>query len=78
MEGPLIQPHLSFGLLVWYINIHGNVANNARLFKLQKKAVCIIHKRKLIAHTAPIFKMYGILNLEDLFVIQGVQLYDKI
>lgn len=56
-------------------NIHGNAANNARLFKLQNKAVHMIHKSKFIAHTY--VKMYGILKLEDLLVIQCVQLYDK-
>ena len=74
----LIQPHLSYGLLAWYNNIHGNVANNAALFKLQKKAVHMMHKSKFVAHTDPILKMYGILKLEDLFVIQGVQQYDRI
>ena len=74
----LVQPHLSFGLLAWYSNIRGNLTNISRLFKLQKKAVRLIDKSKFIAHTDPIFKKFNILKLEDLFIIQGYQLYDKI
>ena len=50
----LIQPHLSYGLLAWYNNIHGNVTNNARLFNLQMKPIHMTHKSKFIAHTYPI------------------------
>ena len=74
----LVQPHLSFGLLAWYSNIRGNLTNISRLFKLQKKAVRLIDKSKFIAHTDPIFKKFNILKLEDLFIIQGYQLYDQI
>ena len=31
-----------------------------------------------IDHTDPVFKMYSILKLEDIFIIQGYQLYGKI
>ena len=31
-----------------------------------------------MAHTDPIFKKFNILKLEDLFIIQGYQLNDKI
>ena len=74
----LFQPHLSFGLLAWYSNIRGNLTNISRLFKLKQKAVRLIDKSKFIAHTDPIFKKFNILKLEDLFIIQGYQLYDKI
>ena len=70
--------HLSFGLLAWYSNIRGNLTNISRLFKLKKKIVRLIDKSKFIAHTDPIFKKFNILKLEDLFIIQGYQLYDKI
>ena len=72
----LIQPHLSFGLLAWYSNIRGNLTNISRLFILHQEAVRLIDKSTFIAHTDPIFKMFNILKLEDLFIIQGYQLYD--
>ena len=73
----LIQTHLSFGILSWYSNIHGNLTNISRLFKL-KKVLRLIDKSKFITHTDPIFKMYGILKLEDVVILRGYQLYDKI
>ena len=73
-----MQPHLSFGLLAWYRNIHGNLTNISRLFKLQNKTVRSIDKSKFIAHTDPIFKNFSIRKLEYLFIIQGYQLYDTI
>ena len=61
--------HLSFGLLAWYSNIRGNLTN---ISKLQKKAVRLINKSKFIKSSIFLIK------LEDLFIIQGYQLYDKI
>ena len=74
----LVQPHLSFGQLAWYSNIRGNLTNISRLFELQKMAVPLIGKSKYIAHTDPVFKKFNILKLDDLFIIQGYQLHDKI
>ena len=65
-------------MFVWFSNIHGNLTNISRLITLKKKRVRLTDKSKFRAHTDPIFKKFSIIKLEDLFIIQGYQLYDKI
>ena len=63
----LLQPHLTYGILVW-----GN-AKSCFLHKtevLQKRALRIINCKKFNSHTDPLFKQSGILKLSDLYQLQ--------
>ena len=59
----LFQPHLLYGILCWHSNMN-------RIFKMQKKAVRLLTGARYNAHTAPIFKMLGLLNVYDLHKLQ--------
>ena len=60
----LIQSQLSYGLMAW-----GSASNYLieKLSLLQKKAVRIITNSSYLAHSAPLLKELGILNIEDLY-----------
>ena len=63
----LVHPHLSYGILAW-----GN-ANSAVLnktIKLQKRAIRIINNAGYNSHTDPLFKISGILKVQDLYQYQ--------
>ena len=60
----LVQSQLSYGLMAW-----GSASKYLieKLSLLQKKAVRIISNSSYLAHTAPLLKELGILNIEDLY-----------
>ena len=60
----LVQSQLSYGLMAW-----GSASKYLieKLFLFQKKAVRIISNSSYLAHTAPLLKELGILNIEDLY-----------
>ena len=63
----LIQPYLSYGLILW------GSAKPQYLKKtiiLQKRALRIVNKSSANSHTEPLFKKYSILKLTDLFEFQ--------
>ena len=64
----LIHSHLHYGILCWGLS-------GSRLFKLQKKAVRIICKKKYNAHTDPLFKSLKILKIEDIYKLQSLKFY---
>ena len=64
------MPHINYCILVW-----GHA--NKRIFKLQKKAVRIIYKERLLSHTDPIFKNLNLLKINDIYRLQLLKLYFK-
>ena len=49
------------------MEIWGNSSSVSKLFKLQKKAIRIVHKKTFRSHTDPLFKQSNILKLPDLY-----------
>ena len=47
------------------------------MFKLQKRAIRIVANSKYNAHTEPLFKLYRILKLADVFTLQTMKVYHK-
>ena len=43
------------------------------MFKLQKRAIRIVANSKYNAHTEPLFKLYGILKLSDVLILQTIK-----
>ena len=56
----LVLPYLQYSILCWGFN-------PGRITILQKRAIRLISGSKYNAHTEPIFKTYGLLNLKDIF-----------
>ena len=67
----LILPHLQYGILLWGKSPH-------KLFEIQKKAVRVICNSKYIAHSEPLFKIVGMLKLEDIFILNAMKFYHKL
>ena len=66
----LILPHINYCIMAW-----GYQSN--RMFKLQKRAIRIVANSKYNAHTEPLFKLYRILKLSDVLVLQTMKVYHK-
>ena len=66
----LIAPHLNYARLCW-----GFSAN--KLAKTQKKAVRIITNSAYNAHTEPLFKTLGLLNVYDIFRLNSIKFLYK-
>ena len=47
------------------------------MFKLQKRAIRIVANRKYNAHTKPLFKLYRILKLPDVLILQTLKVQNK-
>ncbi len=60
----LIQPYLNYGLLLW-----GNSTREKmnKLYRLQKRPMRVISNSEYLSHTEPIFKMFKVLNIFDMF-----------
>ena len=59
----LLEPHLLYGIEVWYGALQ---SNDDRIFKLQKKSIRAINSLPYNSHTNDYFKLMEILKLEDL------------
>ena len=63
--------HINYGLLLWGTNIN-------KISRLQKKAIRIISGSAYRAHTEPLFKEFGLLNVNDLFHLKLLKFYYKL
>ena len=68
----LILPHLNFQILNW-----GRDPSAENIFKLQKKAVRTISRAWYRAHTKPLFKSLGLLELNDLYKLSLLKFHYK-
>ena len=48
-----------------------------RIFKLQKRAIRIVANSKYNAHTEPLFKLFRILKISDVLILQTMKVYHK-
>ena len=64
------MPYLYYCILAWGFA-------SERLFKLQKRALRIIHRVKYNSHTDPLYKKSGLLKLNDIFKRSCIQFYYK-
>ena len=64
----LILPHINYCLLVW-----GN--NSGKILQLQKKAIRAVSCAGYISHTEPLFKLYDILKVNDIYKYKLLTLY---
>ena len=62
----LVEPQLRYGIICW-----GNSPEANRLKKVQKRSLRILGNARYNAHAEPIFKENFILNLDDLYKIDG-------
>ena len=67
----LIVPHLSYGLLLWGVNLKD-------IFFLQKKAIRLVTNNSYTSHTEPYFKERGLLNLPDMFFFEQINIFTRI
>ena len=63
----LFHSVLSYGILLW-----GAAPDAARIFKLQKRAMRTIARKKSTEHCAPLFKRFNILTLHSLYVYENL------
>ncbi len=66
----LILSHLNFGILAWGYHCD-------RIYKLQKKILCIICISKYNAHTESLFKSLNLLKVSDILQLQLLKFYYK-
>ena len=64
----LILPHINYCLLVW-----GN--KSGKILQLQKKAIRAVSCAGYISHTEPLFKVYDILKVNDIYKYKLLTLY---
>ena len=67
----LILPHLNYGLLLWGVHLQD-------ISVLQKKAIRVVTNNTYKSHTEPIFKGYGLLNVNDMFLLNKLKLLHKL
>ena len=67
----LILPQINYCLLCWGYD-------TSEIFLLQKKAIRIISGANIKSHTEPIFKLYNLLKIEDIYKSKLLILYYKI
>ena len=67
----LILSHLHYGILCWGFQGH-------HLFKLQKRAVRTICKKKYNDHTDPLFKELKLLKVMDIFKTQCLKFFKRL
>jgi hypothetical protein len=64
----MVLPHLQYCLIVWgNFEADRNMAPGQPLLKLQKKFVGIIAGQRGYYHADPLFAMYGILKVANLY-----------
>ena len=61
----LVHSHILYGIQAW-----GNSPNINTIFKLQKRVIRLIHKKRFMSHTMPLFKKSSILTAPDLYRLQ--------
>ena len=66
----LILPHINYCIMAWGYQ-------SDRIFKLQKRAIRIVANSKYNAHTEPLFKLFRILKLSDVLILQTMKVYHK-
>ena len=66
----LIFSHFNYGILLWAWQAN-------KISKLQKKAIRIITRSKINAHTEPLFKSLNMLKLSDLLTLNKLKFYYK-
>ena len=64
----LFISHVNYGLLLW-----GSKA--ASICNLQKKAIRIVTNSKYLAHSEPLLKELGLLNIKDIFCLKLLKFY---
>ena len=67
----LIMSHINYGLLLWGTKVY-------ELEHLQKKAVRTIKNNHPLAHSEPLLKNLGLLNVHDLYHIKILKFYYKL
>ena len=67
----LILPHLNYGLLLWGVHLQD-------ISVLQKKAIRVVTNNTYKSHTEPIFKEYGLLNVNDMFLLNKLKFLHKL
>ena len=67
----LILPHLNYGLLLWGVHLQD-------ISVLQKKAIRVVTNNTNKSHTQPIFKEYGVLNVNDMFLLNKLKFLHKL
>ena len=67
----LIQSKLMYGLLLW-----GKQVDD--VIKIHKRAIRAITSSNYIAHTEPLLKRLGILNMTDLYKLRVLKFYFKL
>ena len=71
MYSSMILPPLYFAITAWGFTCR-------RVYGLQKKAIRIITKSKLNAHTEPLFRELSLLKVNHIFQLQCLKLYYNI
>ena len=66
----VILPHINYGILVWGFGA-------SRINKLQKRSIRIINNQKYNAHAEPLFKLFNLLKVEDIFKLNCLKFYFK-
>ncbi len=63
----LILPYINYGIVVW-----GSTSKiySDKIFKLQKKALRIISNSHYLSHSAPLFRNYKLLNVNDTYELE--------
>lgn len=64
----LFASHINYAISLWG-------TNSDKLFGLQKKAMRLITNNAYLSHTEPLFKMLGILKIEDLYRLKLLKFY---
>ena len=67
----LILPHINYCILSWGYNSN-------KIFMLQKKAIRAINSAGYNAHTEPLFKLYNLLKVEDLYKFRLLVFYHNL
>ena len=67
----LILPHINYCLLSW-----GSKPD--KIFQLQKRAIRAISGANFKSHTEPLFKVYNILKVENIFLYKLLTFYWKV
>ena len=67
----LILSHLHYGVLCWGFQGH-------QLFKIQKRAIRTICKKKYNDHTDPLFKQLKLLKITDIFKLQCLKFFQRL
>ena len=67
----LILPYLNYGLLLWGVHLQD-------ISVLQKKAIRVVTNNTYKSHTEPISKEYGLLNVDDMFLLNKLKFLHKL